>query len=435
MLSEVIYNLKKSIFLNVIIVLQFCCFLYLFSIIFTYYYNINTATWLQNIKGDYRYYTLYESEDNDDISDDPMMVSNIKSALNEVYQLSDCTYMAINRNAGACLSVDMLEEHFKGESYEKLLEDSFVQENSDGVDVVTAYLCRMDKNAIQHYISKAAMGRIFAEEDFNLDIHETEVPVMLGAEYSNYFQVGDTFYLRMTKPLTAKVIGFLPKNTTYIADNTMEEKGYAIQTLDCTIILPYFDITGTPVNSEDKIFLDENYYNYLQGTLLMKASVSEMKAVQIQEELNEIFVKNNLYTVAAQNASQGMRMFQKETRESVTVLLVLVIVMAVFNIFSLCMSLLNKLNFNMNRYAIQLMNGQWPAKILWSYLLEILIMFMAALAVTGCKMWHEITSNISFLWLLLGTAVLVMLPCIIVLCRKMYSIDMEALLRRKEAGE
>lgn len=431
--------------LNLVLVLQFSCFFWLFCQIITYYVNINTEPWVQNAKNGYQYYTLYENWDEEDIGDDPMMVENIKKALKQVKSQSDFTFMSVNKDGDGIVFTDMLKEHFGDENYDDFLYMSqypgyFSQtsqgkpevQDINGEPSIQLSLCRMDENAVRHYIKKVSDGRVFQKADYELEIHSKKVPVLLGAAYGKYFKVGDTFRLQLTKEVEAEVIGILSENTQYISDSTMEQLGYQITTLDYKIILPYFDVNGEAVSKDDEVFLEENYYNYLQGTLVFEENVSDTAILKAQEKINEIYLANHLYTVSTINATEGLKLFMKETRQSVNIIMFLLATMASFGIFSVCISLINKLNQNLNRYAIEIMNGQKLTRIIGAYVVEVVIIMCIATVITGYLLIRFIRSNIQFLLILLGIMLLVIIPCVFVLVLKFKMLNVEELLCRKD---
>ena len=442
-LKDLFYNFTSSSLLNVVLLLQFAIFFWVFCQVVTYYININTEPWVQNAKNDFQYYKLYQSWVGPDIGDDPFFIDNTKNALGEIKDQPEFIFMSINIDDGAWLSTKMLKNHFLDNSYDDFLFTSLypgyfaetgrlkpLAEEIDGEEKIEVKLCRMEMNAVTHYIGQADGGRLFEEKDYHFNLHSEKVPVMMGAAYKPYFQIGDAFDLRITKRLKATVIGFLPENILYIADNTTEHMGYDAYTLDYHIILPYFDVEGIAMTSEERGFLQQNYYNYLMGTLLLPKDATDSQAMDIQKRVNEIYTRNSLYTVSTMNATRGIFLFQRETRQAVNIIFSLLIIMAGFNVFSLCLSLLNKINKNMQRYAIELMNGQSPHNIAIAFVLEILTIILFAAAIAAYFIWNLIRLNIQFLWLLLFIAGILLFPCVLIVLNKLRVIDTETLMRR-----
>lgn len=433
-------------FHDVILMFQFICFFWLFCQISTYYIDINGNPWVENAKNGYQYYTLHEDWDEADAGDDPAMIDSIKKVLAGLEKGQDFTFMTIDRGQIYDMDLGMARKKFGSDDWGDFLSGSLypgyykefpeykknMEEMNEGS--IPLSLTRMDRNGVEHYVKRAGEGRIFSESDYRLEMHGENVPVMMGAAYRKYFRLGETFSVPMAggRTLEAEVIGFVPENTRYVSDATLEHMGSDTDQLDYTIILPYFDIQGTPTSREDEIFLQENYYNRLQGTLVFEEGASDREVLKAQAWINELYLANGLYTCTVINATEGIKLFMRETRKSVGIITFLMAVMAVSSVISLCVSLVNKLQRNLYRYGVQLMNGQSPWKIFLSYMGEIFfVMLMAAMCV-AYQIFGLIWDNIQFLWLLLFGALLAMLPCAAVMAVKLQGVDMELLLRRKE---
>lgn len=108
----------------------------------------------------------------------------------------------------------------------------------------------------------------------------------------------------------------------------------------CVVFLLLF--AGEAVSTEDEVFLEENYYNYLQGILAFEKDVSVTAILQAQQKINEIYLANHLYTVSAINATEGLKLFMKETRQSVDVIMFLLLFIMVLVIIPCIVVLLAK---------------------------------------------------------------------------------------------
>lgn len=438
------YRPRRLGAVNLVIILQFVCFFWLFCKVSTYYININRNTWVQNAKNGYQYCTLHEDWDEEDIGVDPAMAENVKKALGQVNAEDGFTYMAVTRSQSVSVDQSALKEHFGEKSYDDFLylsqypgyygepghESEYEVVTQEGMAMLS--VCQMDQNAAEHFIGRADGGRMFTEKEYRLGIHDREMPVMLGAAYKSCYEVGDVIDVNFIKQMKARVVGFLPKNTLFVTDATLEQRGGEPQTLDYSIIIPYFDVEGAPMSQEDELFLQMNYYNRLQGTLLFPGDATGRELLRAQQRINEIYTANGLYTVSPINATEGTRLFMRETRESVNIIASLLLLMALFGVFSLCVSMVNKLNYNIGRYAVQIVNGRRLSGIAICYVLEILLLIAVAAGITGHDMLSRIRDNIQFLWLLMAIAGIVAVPCIAVIGVRLRGVDMEQLLRRKE---
>ncbi|MCR5792653.1 MAG: hypothetical protein K6G65_05740 [Lachnospiraceae bacterium] len=447
-LEELFYNLKKSFFINIIIILQFCCFLWLMIEVGTYFIHITNNTWVVNAKNGYKYFTLMDAGDVD-ISDDPLHIENIKKVLNEVNK-SDKYVYAITNDCSIPVSMETIKKIFGSESYKDFLYGSLypgylkehpedippVQESS-GKEATELILWKMNENAVHHYLKNVKAGRLFEKEDYEVHVNKNErvcdmeLPIILGAAYEPYVKVGDVIELWVYGWMNCRVIGILEDNTEYISDTTGELDGMPVTTADYSIIQPCFNISGTP-RDEDLMFLEQNYTNQLQGTLIFDGGVSDEYAMREEEKINELYKANNLYTTYSKGATEGMKVFNGESRETVMIIVVLMVFMAVFSLLSLCIMLINKLNSNMNRYAIQTMNGLSPKSITLAYMLEIACIIFASFCVVIYEFKGEIEDNIQFLWLIIGLSIAVAIPAIVTMYIRLSSVDIEHMLKVKE---
>ena len=108
------------------------------------------------------------------------------------------------------------------------------------------------------------------------------------------------------------------------------------------------------------------------------------------------------------------------------------IVMAVLAISGICMSMIVKLNRNLHRYGIEIMNGQSVYTILTAFLLEMILVMGAGLLLNIWQFMNLIHSNLMFLVVLLflaGTAALIVSTVFI---RKLRKVDIEKIIRSEE---
>ena len=106
------------------------------------------------------------------------------------------------------------------------------------------------------------------------------------------------------------------------------------------------------------------------------------------------------------------------------------IVMAVLAISGICMSMIVKLNRNLHRYGIEIMNGQSVYTILTAFLLEMILVMGAGLLLNIWQFMNLIHSNLMFLVVLLflaGTAALIVSTVFIRKLRKVYVLQRKVL--------
>lgn len=114
----------------------------------------------------------------------------------------------------------------------------------------------------QDFALSVSDGRLFQAKDFTLRKHSS-IPVLLGAEYSSLYSLGDTFradYLYHT--YSFQVVGFLEKDSTIETSN-------GTTLLDHSIVMPSFVYDGTPQSDSLYTSLKIHYANKVSGRLRM----------------------------------------------------------------------------------------------------------------------------------------------------------------------
>ncbi len=152
----------------------------------------------------------------------------------------------------------------------------------------------------------------------------------------------------------------------------------------------------------------------------------------MEKELCEIFTKNGIYPVTVSGSTYGVRVFKTESRETMRILLGASALMGALSISGICMSVIAKLNRNLHRYGIELMNGQSPGPIMGAFLTEIFFVIAAAMAFNIWKYTDLMRWNLMFLWVILGMAFLSVLIVAAVFTWKLRKIDIEEIIRNGE---
>lgn len=123
-------------------------------------------------------------------------------------------------------------------------------------------------------------GREFTKEDFELDENKVIIPLILGNNYKNQFEIGDTFsFFYIGKEFSGKIIAFLSEDSDIKIDD-VETKS-----LDNTIIMPSFEINTN--------YSDE-YFNKIQSLLKTEGYVLYENQKEYQSILDKIeLIKEN----------------------------------------------------------------------------------------------------------------------------------------------
>lgn len=445
LLEELIYNLRKGIFVNLILAVQFAVFFWQGTMLSTYFLEMSVDSGgLDSVPGDYAYYSLSVSIANEDDeayirtqSSNPDYTGNLAKAIDEIYADTDLHYMAFGYG-GVTLPVyyDDIQDRFQG-SEQLLAGEPFPSPLGDG-----GMLCefanswQFDRNSMEHFDFQVSEGRLLNEDDFIFDLDETEIPVLAGSEFAAALDVDDTLETHISGYRTRfRVVGILKEGTSVLTDQIFStgEEGGLVRTLDNAFLVPYLEIRGTPRTEEEAFFIRCNYEGNMQdGMIVVDADTPRSAVSGIEKRLCEIFTKYGLYPVTTVGGTYGMDIFKTESRSTMQILLGAGILMGVLSISGICMSVIAKLNRNMHRYGIEIMNGQSLRPVMGAFLLEILLVIAAGMAFNVWKFSDMMQWNRMFLWVILGMALLAVLIVSAVFAGKLMKVDIEEIIRSEE---
>lgn len=450
--EKAIKGSMNDILSNAVISIQFALFFWIFVQLVGYYVDLGNNSWIQTCKGDYTYLTmgLNDAESSFEkmcqIEEDPLYHTHVKKALKKIREQKKFSYMAYTKDWVLRLDMDTVEARFGTDNYNDFLSGSLYPGYYDtiqvlpkpepqelsGINQIQLSFCSLDYNAMKHYNLKVQEGKLFDESDYCVSKDTREFPVLLGASYAPYFSVGDTIPIYIADSVcTGKVIGILEENTRIISDMTREETAYPT-VLDYDIVLPFMNFESLPEDVNLKNFAIENDTRQLLGILVMHGEAGSFEKVEVQKIVNDIYREEGLFTVLASDTTQGVYLFQNETRQSMMILTTLTIVVLSFNLFSLCISLINKINRKMRRYGIQLMNGCTIGQIFRSYLLEIFFVTLIGFIIAVFLQRDIVLVHLKNVYVMgIIWSVLLMLSSSII-WKKLSKVDMEMLMRRKE---
>lgn len=458
LLDELKYNIKNSTFINVILIIQFILFFWQSTMILSYFLDMPLHETSNNIQGDTAYYSLGYSFSTDEgkeavanQSSDPDYISNLTKVYDELHANPDLHFITF-RDAAIPVEYEALRERFTDQELldfycnsqypgeynpadtppETLTAPSYIEE------VTTRYeakVCRMDLPAIEHFNFQVKEGRLLEEQDltFCFSWEQKVIPVLVGSAYDSGFDIGDRLDADMYGTgVQLEVMGILKENTAILTDTIFSASGEP-WSLDHTIILPFLNITDAPQNADQEFVARANYDQAYQGGMIaVDADTPKSEVNKIEKEINQIFVKNGLYSVSTASSTYGLDIFRTESQETLEILLGASVLVGVLAISGICMSIIAKLNRNLKRYGTEIMNGQSVGMILAAFLLEILLVIAAAMMFTVWKFMDLIQLNLVFLWVILALTLVSVLIVSAIFIRKLLKVDIEEIIRSEE---
>lgn len=406
---------------------------------------------LENIPGDYSYYSMggfgFSSEADEEYfnrqSSNPDYEKNLVKAFSEIYANPDLHYMAFG-TGGAAMPVyyDTLLAQVDDEELlaSFITGEPFPSPAMDGREVCEFKdQYQFDQKSMEHFGFQVSQGRLLNEEDFIFTWEEQEIPVLIGSRLGEGLSVGDvldTFILGYQTKFC--VVGILEEGTAVLTDQIFSvsdeiNDGDIAQTMDNAILSPFLDIRSVPRTKEEESVLDANYLGMRQnGMIVVDADTPRREVTNIDKKLSEIFTKNGLYPVTTIGTTYGVNIFKTESQKTMQILLGTAILMGILSISGICMSVIAKLNQNIHRYGIEIMNGQSIRPIMGAFLIEILLVISVGMAFNIWKFYERMQWQRKFLWVILWMAFLSVLIVSAVFVRKLRKVDIEEIVRSEE---
>lgn len=365
-----------------------------------YFGEISVMPEVCNRKNGFYYYTLYANDaKSSNINVNNFFILNdLQKTLLELREQNDYLYITCSLNEYVGIEVNNLKEHFRTDVYnenENYLAFSehpgYYQSYPDlklnnpemfnGINYTWMSAVKMDKNAFEHYEIKTKDGMRFTEEDFVHDLKSNIIPILLGANYQTYYNVGDNIPLLTDKgALTGIVKGILEKNTFIENDSTYEHIGGHSKTLDYSIILPYFNFEGAIDDNNIKNFVMSEYMNQLVGTMVFSDKLSKSYIDKSVKNINQIYMQNHLFTVRPSTESNGFYFFQSESKENIKLFSVVLVATYIFYLLSHYITICNEVHKKTYIHTIQMMLGITKRKIFLFYAFELGVVYSISIA-------------------------------------------------------
>lgn len=449
--EELRYNLKKGIFINIILAVQFAVFFWQGTTLSTYFLDMRSSGWgAGSVPGNYSYYSIggfsFSSEEDEEYfysqSSNPDYAANLAKAFGEIYENPDLHYMAFGRGMMS-MSVyydELLEKFDDKELLASVASDPFFRSSMDGrefCEFANGY--QFDQKSMEHFEFQVSQGRLLNEEDFVFTWDEQEIPVLIGSGLGKELRVGDTLEADVLGYQTRlKIAGILQEGTSVVTDqifSALDESGENPEplSLDDALLVPYLEIQGSPQTEEELYFAMGNYEGSMQdGLIVVDAGTPSREVTDIDKKLTEIFTKNGLYPVTTLGTTYGVNIFKTESQRTMQILLGAGLLIGVLSMSGICMSVTAKLNRNMHRYGIEIMMGQSIRPIMGAFIIEILLVIAAGMAFNIWKFSEQMRWQREFLWAILGMAFLSALIVSAVFARRLRKVDIEEIIRSEE---
>ena len=455
MWEELWHNLKSGVFVNLILIVLFTLFFWQGTAISSYFVDIPIGS-SGSRQADGLYYQLsyyYMSDNSREENailkqlDDPDSIPGLDRIYRELHEELGEKYFNINY-ADLKLDYEELSQRFEDSELLDFLGQSeypgyYDPSETELLDVMPTYAIgniasvfsgqglRMDENAMERFGLKASEGSLFRKEDFVFQKGQEEIPVLLGNAFSGKYHPGETLNGYLFGEFQLRIVGILEENTTVLTERLQNYETNEPEQLDHSVIAPYFYM-GAPGTAEEQTFAINNYQEGINGTIVLPLDASRSEINRTAKQVSSIFNQNGLQPQMITGPSYGVVLFQQESEQTMRIFLGASAVMAVLAISGICMSMIAKLNRNLQRYGIEMMNGQSTGTILAAFLLEMALVIGAGLLLTVWQFMTLIRNYTGFFLVTLALAGFSAAVVSLVFIRKLRAVDIEEIIRREE---
>lgn len=322
-------------------------------------------------------------------------------------KFEQCMYMEnrISTNIFACGYEDGEPEYY---------------EDDDGTIKYAIKNVTIGKNTQDYYDFKVTDGRLFNDDDFE---DNQIIPVILGAEYKDYYEVGDRFSAEyLFEPKDYEVIGFLEEDTAVISQG-------GIIYLDRYMISPSIIMDEPPTTWDELMYQAYAYEEKIEGDAVLTENYSLAEFTADIEQLTNRYSMFDIQIVTP-NASfldtslilscyMGKNMF----------FLLAGIIFLVLTIINWCFSV-NLFKMLSNYFGVQILNG-CNENILFNAVFIYKSVFMLS-GIAGAVFLLMCMQQFN-MFVVIASIIYIVINTIIdkVILRKMLDQDIDHLLRSK----
>jgi hypothetical protein len=308
------------------------------------------------------------------------------------------------------------------EKFEAGYEDGNLNRTNPGLQILKAF--GFTQEVFQNYDMQVSDGRLFDEKDFVYTEGEP-YPVLLGAEYKDFYKVGDIIEgSRQTTDDKLIVIGFLKAGTLFA---NMDDVADPLITLDRYIIYPLYkeEIHKDGTVEEDPLKITD--VTITGGTLVVSDT-----SISVQDEMNKI---TNTYGFPAIRCTQysgaAMKSAEIVSQRNVVLFSVLAAVLCVLAILSIGTILKRRTEKEMLTYGMYMVSGIVPMRIISVLLLELLAFSVLAVMPSIWISYYQFRSMVVPVWQLFCVSFPILLISFLPARKLISRVNLDQIIRRK----
>ncbi|AQM59389.1 MULTISPECIES: ABC transporter permease family protein [Clostridium] len=420
-IKEVIWNFKQSFISNIILIFQLSICFWLICMICNSFFDMGFKEYYKEYIKDGKIYYQLSFSSPPLINSDARSLENAKEFINELRNQDDFIYTKYNAEQNVIINRDEMEKR----GVEDKDINQFIYSELYDFSSINLASYQMDRLGFEYFNFKMYDGRSFSDDDYILESELDKLPIILGYNYKDIFNIGEKIkYIYAGKVMEGEVIGILEKNSAIFNDNK-----YSMP-LDNRIILPLADFKYIAKDGEEQFNQSIVYSDMLSANIIASINSSN---VDITRKIYDLCNRYDFmkYDPSITASTNGLDMFKGESEQAVKIMFIMLVVMTTFCIFTFIMNMHNKIEKNMRRYLIQILQGASIKHIMVTYLLETFIVILLSLGISGYLLRKEITISYTFLLLLSALAFIVAIITSATIAYRIKNLDSDKLLRRE----
>lgn len=395
-LHESLYCFKSSKIVSMLIVfvVTISCFLCTFS--YSVYQDIKNDVVdfsNQNIKMQYyrlgdNFYNEYEQS----LKSSENYIAKLKSLHHSLINSNDFKYYELHDNIISLLNFipdnKFLDLYSTGDFENSILkiDNSLTVYQVNGIYV--------GSNVFTDFNLTLQEGNYFSDSDYQLEnaLANKEIPVILGAEYKEYYEIGDAMSANAfpVDEVKLRIVGFLNPNSYVNMGNG------SITLLDRYIILPSFNFDSYQTSEEFTSIYRSLYYIKTGGVIASKYEANVMQEI-INDICSNLDIFPYYYVIGATN--QPSYLLGLDMNSMVEILKSVTFFIFSFSFVIVTFFTLITVKRNLKYYSILSVNGFTYREIKFLILLQPTYVFSFALIIS--LFIYKICSNflrIGFYW-------------------------------------
>ena len=364
-IDKIITNLSQKLFFTISTIIQFAfafALIYISLQLFINYIDANKK--ITNSFGENQLFSIQNNED----SAKKLYKKNNIDDYNNFYNYINKNYKIIN----------MLEDNFFVTDFDNI--ENFVVPNTPVTNVGedNYYILNsltVNNNYFENFNIKLSNGRKFNYDDYNPKDNDSEIPIILGSDYSEIFKINDKIHFYdsySNSKKTGTIIGFLEKGQFYIKKPVAIEN---IVSLDKTVLIP-----SQPIKENNQDILNNKSTNlnnlklYLQITNSYFVDLNDSDISNLKEQSN----KFNFFDISIVSMDDSISIFKEIFKQQQIIYISILILILLISSISMITNIINSINDRKREFGIYFAMGATKKYIIDLVVYEIFILIFSA---------------------------------------------------------